>query len=196
LFRIHIDILAAWRFTIGFKRFQIERCRPELDSGPVGLKITLPYPPIAGQARNDIDLTSMNHPRFHLAFHVTDLNTARDFYVNALGCTEGRSTDTWVDFDCFGHQLSLHVGEPFKTTLTGMVDGVKVPMPHFGLCLPFADWQTMAKRLDAAKVNYVLPPQIRYAEQPGEQGILFILDPFGNPIEIKGFKDFAGVFAV
>ena len=138
----------------------------------------------------------MSYPRFHLAFHVTDLNIARDFYVRALGCVEGRSTDTWVDFDCFGHQLSLHLGEPFKTTLTGLVDGVKVPMPHFGLCLALPDWQAMAQRLDAAKVAYVLPPHIRYAGQAGEQGTLFILDPFGNPIEIKGFKDFSGVFAV
>jgi extradiol dioxygenase family protein len=137
----------------------------------------------------------MTYPRFHLSFHVTDLSLARTFYAQALGCIEGRSTATWVDFDCFGHQLSMHLGEPFKTTLTGLVDGVRVPMPHFGLCLSFDDWLTMVQRLDAAHVTYVLPPHIRYADQAGEQGTLFILDPFGNPIEIKGFKDFAKVFA-
>jgi uncharacterized protein len=138
----------------------------------------------------------MSHPRFHLAFHVTNLNLARDFYVRVLGCAEGRSADTWVDFDCFGHQLSLHLGEPFKTTLTGKVDGVMVPMPHFGLCLAFEDWQAMARRLESAAVTFVLSPHIRYPGQLGEQGTLFILDPFGNPLEIKGFKDFAGLFAV
>jgi uncharacterized protein len=138
----------------------------------------------------------MTYPRFHLSFHVTDLTLARDFYVRVLGCTEGRSTDTWVDFDCFGHQLSLHLGQPFNTTLTGWVEGVKVPMPHFGLCLAMSDWQAMVQRLDTAQVAFVLPPHIRYAGQAGEQGTLFILDPFGNPIEIKGFQDFAGVFAL
>lgn len=135
-------------------------------------------------------------PRFHLAFHVTDLDRARAFYVGTLGCIEGRSTDTWVDFDCYGHQLSLHLGEPFKTTLTGQVDGIKVPMPHFGLCLSFEQWQSLANRLSDAGTDFVVKPYIRYPNQPGEQGTLFILDPFGNPIEVKGFKDFAGVFAV
>ena len=138
----------------------------------------------------------MSYPRFHLAFHVTDLQRARDFYVDILGCKEGRSTDTWVDLDCFWHQLSLHLGAPFQTTLTGVVEGVKVPMPHFGLCLAMPVWQTLAQRLTAAQVPFVLPPHIRYAGQAGEQGTLFILDPFGNPIEIKGFSDFSGVFAV
>jgi uncharacterized protein len=135
-------------------------------------------------------------PRFHLAFHVTDLVLAREFYVHTFGCVEGRSTSTWVDFDCYGHQLSLHLGEPFKTTLTGVVDGIAVPMPHFGLCLVFDDWQALVQRLTAAQIAFVVPPSIRYPGQAGEQGTLFILDPFGNPIEVKGFKDFAGVFAV
>lgn len=137
-----------------------------------------------------------SRPRFHLAFNVTDLNLARHFYVIALGCTEGRSTASWVDFDFYGHQLSLHLGEPMKTALTGIVDGVQVPMPHFGLCMNLQDWQLAAQRLQAAQVVFVLPPHVRYAGQAGEQGTMFFCDPFGNPIELKGFKDFAGVFAV
>ena len=131
---------------------------------------------------------------FHLAFHVRDLDAARRFYGSVLGCAEGRSTDTWVDFDLFGHQLSLHLGEPFATTLTGRVGDHWVPMPHFGLVLALPDWQAMAQRLQNAGVNFVLPPQVRFEGQPGEQWTLFFLDPFGNPIEIKGFRTLAGVF--
>ena len=141
-------------------------------------------------------MTDSYRPRFHFAFNVTDLELARHFYVQALGCHEGRSTASWVDFDFYGHQLSLHLGEPMKTALTGWVDGVQVPMPHFGLCMNMADWQQAAMRLHAAQVPFVLPPQTRYAGQAGEQGTLFVCDPFGNPIELKGFKDFAAVFAL
>jgi uncharacterized protein len=132
---------------------------------------------------------------FHLAFHVTDLNLARHFYGGIMACREGRSTDTWVDFDFFGHQISLHLGTPFAWQRTGMVDGTPVPMPHFGAILPLADWQALAQRLEAAGVEFVLKPSIRYAGQPGEQGTMFFLDLFGNPIEMKGFADFEGVFA-
>ena len=131
---------------------------------------------------------------FHLAFHVRDLNVARDFYRDVLGCTEGRSTDNWVDFDLCGHQLSLHLGEPFATTLTGHVGDHLVPMPHFGLVLPLPAWQIMAERLTQAGASFVLPPQVRFAGQPGEQWTMFLLDPFGNPIEIKGFQSFDAVF--
>ena len=131
---------------------------------------------------------------FHLAFHVRDLDAARRFYGSVLGCAEGRSTDTWVDFDLFGHQLSLHLGEPLATTLTGRVGDHWVPMPHFGLVLALPDWQAMAQRLQNAGVNFVLPPQVRFEGQPGEQWTLFFLDPFGNPIEIKGFRTLDGVF--
>jgi len=134
------------------------------------------------------------HSLFHLAFHVTDLDTARAFYGGALGCREGRSTDTWVDFDFFNHQISLHLGEPFKTTNTGRVGDQLVPMPHFGLALQADDWQLLAKRLQDAKVNFVLPPQLRFAGQPGEQWTMFFCDPFGNPIEIKGFQSLATLY--
>jgi len=132
---------------------------------------------------------------FHLAFHVTDLDTARRFYGGVLGCTEGRSTDTWVDFDLFSHQISLHLGEPFKTTRTGKVGDHWVPMPHFGLVLLLPAWQALAERLKSAGVDFVLEPQLRFAGLPGEQWTMFFCDPFGNPIEVKGFASLAQVYA-
>ncbi len=132
---------------------------------------------------------------FHLAFNVSDLDQARRFYGGVLGCTEGRSTATWVDFDFFGHQLSLHLGEPFRTEHTGHVGDQLVPMPHFGLVLALPDWQVMARRLQAADTEFVLAPQLRFEGQPGEQWTMFFCDPFGNPIEIKGFKSPAALYA-
>ena len=132
---------------------------------------------------------------FHFAFNVTDLDGARRFYGDVLGCKEGRSTDTWVDFDFFGHQISMHLGEPLKTTLTGHVGEHLVPMPHFGLILQRADWQAMADRLVGAGVEFVIDPHLRFAGQPGEQWTMFFLDPFGNPIEVKGFESLATVYA-
>ena len=125
---------------------------------------------------------------FHFAFNVTDLSMAREFYGGVLHCTEGRSTATWVDFDFFGHQLSLHMGQPFKTENTGRVGDTLVPMPHFGLVLALPDWQAMAERLKAANTAFVMEPQLRFAGQSGEQHTMFFCDPFGNPLEIKGFK--------
>lgn len=131
---------------------------------------------------------------FHLAFNVTDLDEARTFYGSVMGCKEGRSTDTWVDFDFFGHQLSMHVGEPFKTENTGHVGDHLVPMPHLGLVLNYSDWQALADRLTKAGVEFVLEPQIRFEGQPGEQHTMFFRDPSGNPIEIKGFKDLNAIY--
>ena len=132
---------------------------------------------------------------FHLAIHVHDLEAARVFYGDVLGCLEGRSTATWVDFDFFGHQLSLHLGAPFATTRTGQVGDVLVPMPHFGLVLALPDWQALAQRLQAAKLEFVMEPQIRFAGQSGEQWTMFFLDPSGNPIEVKGFASLDAVYA-
>jgi uncharacterized protein len=132
---------------------------------------------------------------FHLAFHVTDLDEARRFYGGVLGCPEGRSTGTWVDFDFFNHQISLHLGEPFKTTRTGQVGEHMVPMPHFGLVLQLAEWQALADRLRDAGTQFVLEPQVRYAGEPGEQWTMFFCDPFGNPIEVKGFRSLDGLYA-
>jgi hypothetical protein len=112
-----------------------------------------------------------------------------------LDCPEGRSTDTWVDFDVFSHQISLPLGEPFKTTRTGRVGDHLVPMPHFGLVMLLPQWQALAERLQAAGVAFVLPPQRRFAGQPGEQWTMFFCDPFGNPIEIKGFASLNDIYA-
>jgi len=126
---------------------------------------------------------------FHLAYNVTDLDRARAFYGERLGCREGRSTETWVDFDFFGHQISLHLGKPFAHAPTGKVGDHMVPMPHLGVVLPMPDWQALAERLQAAGQSFVIDPMIRFAGEPGEQATMFLLDPCGNPIEIKGMTD-------
>jgi extradiol dioxygenase family protein len=133
--------------------------------------------------------------RFHLSIHVGDLAAARNFYGAVLGCAEGRSTDTWVDFDFFGHQLSLHLGPVTPTQRTGRVGEHWVPMPHFGVLLLEPEWQALARRLQQSSVDFLITPQVRFAGQPGEQCIMFFEDPFGNAIEIKGFKTEQGVFA-
>lgn len=131
---------------------------------------------------------------FHLAYNVTDLDAARRFYGGVLGCREGRSTATWVDFDFFGHQISLHLGTPFATANTGHVGDKLVPMPHLGVILETPDWQALAARLQAADTEFVLPPQLRFAGQPGQQWTMFFRDPFGNPIEVKGFDSLDSVY--
>ncbi len=132
---------------------------------------------------------------FHLAIHVHDLDAARRFYGGTLGCAEGRSTDTWVDFNFFGHQLSLHLGAPFATTNSGHVGAHLVPMPHMGLVLHLPDWRALADRLAASGIDFILPPSVRFQGEPGEQWTMFFRDPSGNPIEIKGFPSLDGVFA-
>lgn len=132
---------------------------------------------------------------FHFAYHVRDLDEARAFYGGVLGCSEGRSTATWVDFDFFGHQISLHLGTPFANAPTGKVGDHMVPMPHFGLVLDLPRFQALAERLQAAGVDFVLPPNLRFKGQPGEQWTMFFRDPSGNPIEIKGFADQSQIFA-
>lgn len=123
---------------------------------------------------------------FHLAINITDIQEARSFYGDLLGCSEGRSTDTWVDFDFFGHQISLHLGKPLEHAPTGKVGDHLVPMPHFGVLLSMPDWQALADRLTAAEIDFVLAPTIRFRGEPGEQATMFLLDPFGNPLEFKG----------
>lgn len=132
---------------------------------------------------------------FHLALNITDLDIARQFYGGLLGCEEGRSTSTWVDFSFFGHQLSLHLGEPLTSAPTGRVGEHMVPMPHFGVVLPLAEWQLLADRLNAAATPFVISPSVRFAGEPGEQRTMFFVDPFGNPLEIKGFRDMDMVYA-
>jgi len=131
---------------------------------------------------------------FHLAYNVRNLEDAREFYVNILGCKEGRSAATWIDLDFFGHQLSLHIGEPFLTKTTGKVGEHIVPMPHLGIILQYKDWKNLARKLEEKKTNFVIKPVLRFEGLPGEQYTMFFKDPFGNPIEAKGFNDLSKVF--
>lgn len=131
---------------------------------------------------------------FHLAFHVSDLDEARNFYGKLLGCREGRSTDSWVDFSFFNHQLSLHLGKPFKVENTGVVGEHLVPMPHLGVILDMVTWLTFSKKLQESNVTFLIEPTIRFKGEPGEQSTMFFYDPFGNPIEIKGFTNFDMVY--
>jgi extradiol dioxygenase family protein len=131
---------------------------------------------------------------FHLAYHVIDLAAAREFYCSVLGCREGRSTETWLDVDFFGHQLSLHLGQPFPVSNTGKVGEHMVPMPHLGLILPMVQWRELADRLSMHDMTFVLAPSMRFSGKPGGQATMFFCDPSGNPIEIKGFDDLSGVF--
>ncbi len=130
---------------------------------------------------------------FHLAITVRDLAGARAFYGGLIGCSEGRSADSWVDFNFFGHQLVCHVAESAsRNTASNLVDGHDVPVPHFGMVLEMADWEALAERLKKAGAKFVIQPHIRFAGQPGEQATLFLLDPSGNALEFKAFRDIAG----
>ena len=132
---------------------------------------------------------------FHLAYNVRDLDQTRAFYGEVLGCAEGRSTETWVDYSFFGHQISLHLGEPFATQATGKVGEHMVPMPHLGVVLQMADWKALAERLKGHAIDFVIEPSLRFEGEPGEQATMFFRDPSGNPIEVKGFADLDRVFA-
>ncbi|WP_133366118.1 VOC family protein [Qipengyuania sediminis] len=138
----------------------------------------------------------MTTPPFHLAFPVHDLAAARAFYGGTLGCAEGRSSVDWVDFDFFGHQIVAHL-VPGHSGDAGVnkVDGHGVPVPHFGVVLPIPEWRALAGRLEGAGVEFVIPPTIRFAGQPGEQATMFFRDPSGNALEIKAFEDPAKLFA-
>lgn len=127
---------------------------------------------------------------FHVAFPVDDLAAARRFYGEVLGCPEGRSDDRWVDFDLFGHQIVAHLA-PGSASVRhhNPVDGDEVPVPHFGVVLPWDDFPPFADRLRAAGVEFVIEPTIRFAGRPGEQATMFLLDPAGNALEFKSFRD-------
>jgi extradiol dioxygenase family protein len=136
------------------------------------------------------------HPRFHLAFPVDDLAGARRFYGEVLGCPEGRSSEHWVDFDFFGHQLVAHLapGEA-GARAHNPVDGDAVPIPHFGVLLPPPEWDDLAARLRAAGTEFLIEPHVRFEGEAGEQHTMFFHDPSGNAIEVKSFADDAMVFA-
>jgi extradiol dioxygenase family protein len=132
---------------------------------------------------------------FHYAFFVRDLSSTRRFYGEILGCREGRSTDTWVDFDFFGNQISAHTTGPVTQTLrTGKVEGIEVPMPHFGALLDWDAFSNLADRIRIAGIEFILEPRIRYPGQPGEQATMFLLDPSGNALEFKSFRHPEHVF--
>jgi extradiol dioxygenase family protein len=136
-------------------------------------------------------------PRFHLAVPVHDLTAARAFYGERLGCPEGRSADTWVDFDLYGHQFVAHLdtsAQP-RVALTNAVDGDAVPVPHYGVLLSPPEWQQLAARLRAAGTAFVIEPHTRFAGEVGEQSTMFLLDPSGNALEFKAFADDTQVFA-
>lgn len=134
---------------------------------------------------------------FHLAFPVHDLALARQFYGNFLGCEEGRSADQWIDFNFYGHQIVTHLVPGMGQTDAGSnpVDGHGVPVPHFGVVLEMADWQSLADRLKAADVPFEIEPTIRFQGQPGEQATMFFRDPSGNAIEMKAFASLESLFA-
>ena len=133
---------------------------------------------------------------FHLAFPVHDLALARKFYGELLDCPEGRSSDDWVDFNFYGHQIVAHLA-PAETgpAQRNAVDGHGVPVRHFGIVLPMAEWEPLAARLKAEGIEFVIEPYIRFKGEPGEQATMFFLDPSGNALEIKAFADIARLFA-
>ena len=133
---------------------------------------------------------------FHLAFPVHDIALARKFYGELLGCPEGRSADDWVDFNFHGHQIVAHLA-PTETGVAqrNAVDGHGVPVRHFGIVLPMAEWESLAARLKAQGVDFVIEPYVRFKGEPGEQATMFFLDPSGNAIELKAFADITMLFA-
>lgn len=134
---------------------------------------------------------------FHLAFPVRDLDEARRFYGGLLGCREGRSSEEWVDFDFYGHQIVAHLDGKANTgtEIHNPVDGHDVPVPHFGVVLTMADWEVLADRLRAAGVRFGIEPYIRFRGQAGEQATMFFTDPSGNAIEMKAFASLDQLFA-
>lgn len=133
---------------------------------------------------------------FHLAFPVHDIEIARQFYVNVLGCGEGRSSEAWVDFDFYGHQVVAHLApEECGASKTSAVDGHGVPVRHFGVVLTMEDWELLAERLKAVGTEFVIEPYIRFKGEAGEQATMFFKDPSGNSLEFKAFNDLSSLFA-
>ena len=134
---------------------------------------------------------------FHLAIPVTNLELCRTFYRDVLQCKEGRSSESWVDFNFFGHQLVIHQKEEYQPTksITNPVDGHDVPVPHFGVVLTWEDWQNLSTRLQAENTQFVIEPTIRFKGKVGEQATMFFTDPENNALEFKAFKDISQLFA-
>ena len=137
-----------------------------------------------------------NIPPFHVAIPVHDIPLARAFYRDVIGCPEGRSSEKWVDFNLYGHQFVIHYKPLSEEPLhTNEVDGKNVPVPHYGVVLEWGQWEDLASRLKAAGQAFVIEPYIRFKGEPGEQATMFFLDPCGNALEFKAFKDLDQMFA-
>lgn len=133
---------------------------------------------------------------FHLAVPVHDIAQAREFYGGLLGCPEGRSTDEWIDFDLYGHQFVVHLNKDMKAdNHVNAVDGHGVPIPHFGVVLPWEAWETLAEKMKSLGTEFIIEPYIRFKGEVGEQATMFFLDPSGNALEFKAFKDLSQLFA-
>ncbi len=134
---------------------------------------------------------------FHLAFPVDDLGSARHFYGTVLGCPEGRSSDSWIDFNLFGHQIVAHKvdGRTARRVEANEIDGDQVPVPHFGVVLSPRDWMVLAERLKSFAIEFVIEPRTRFEGEVGEQSTMFFLDPAGNALEFKAFADLDQLFA-
>lgn len=135
--------------------------------------------------------------KFHYAFKVKDLISTRKFYIDILGCKEGRSTETWIDFNFFGNQLSAHLSDSFpELDFCGKVDGVSVPIPHFGCLLEIEDFKRIQQKLETSGIEFIVKPQKRYEGKIGEQLTMFVFDYSGNPIEFKAFSSNDEIFSV
>ncbi len=137
-----------------------------------------------------------NIPRFHLAMPVDDLDAARRFYGEILGLQQGRSSDTWIDWNLHGHQFVTHLAPKKAERIHNPVDGHDVPVPHFGLVLTVGEFEKLAGKLQEAGTKFVIEPYVRFEGEPGEQWTMFLLDPAGNALEFKAFADDSQVFAV
>jgi extradiol dioxygenase family protein len=132
---------------------------------------------------------------FHLAFPVTDLNTTRSFYVDVLQCNIGRSSDKWIDFDMFGHQVVAHLVDKNNHPTSNSVDGDEVPASHFGVILTMDQWNQLKQHLQQFDIKFIIEPKIRFKGESGEQATMFFLDPSGNALEFKAFKHDKKIFA-
>ena len=132
---------------------------------------------------------------FHLAFPVDNLKRTREFYTKILGCKEGRSSDRWIDFDMYGHQVVAHLVDSVDSVETNPVDGDDVPASHFGVILESEEWTQLSKKLQASNIEFIIEPHTRFRGESGEQSTMFFLDPCGNALEFKAFKSDEMIFA-
>ena len=132
---------------------------------------------------------------FHLAFPVDNLDKTREFYTKILGCNEGRSSDRWIDFDMYGHQVVAHLVDELDDVATNAVDGDNVPSSHFGVILEMEQWNQLADNLVKLGIEFIIEPHIRFKGEPGEQATMFFLDPCGNALEFKAFRSDDMIFA-